>query len=92
MNINNPRLKILLVILLVILIVVFVAALLAINKKMKQENQLGAPVAETQKEIKPLTPEQIQEALNQKAPENADQNTKPLTPQEIQEALNAKAK
>lgn len=96
MDLNQPRLKILLIILLVILLVVFVFTLYAVNKKMKEEGQKGtpAPTAGIQEKAKPLTAEEIQEALSKKADETsetAETGTEAISTDEIQKALNKKS-
>lgn len=96
LDLNQPRLKILLIILVVILVVVLVFTLYAVNKKMKEEGQKGtpAPAPKAQEKNKPLTAEEIQEALNKKADETdktTETSTEPISADEIQEALNKKA-
>lgn len=90
LDLNQPRLKILLIILAVILVVVLGFTCYSINKKMKLESQKNASIPEAQEKNKPLTSEEIQEALNKKA-EVPEGETSALTPKEIQDTLNKKA-
>lgn len=95
LDINQPRLKILLIILAVILVVVLGFTCYSINKKMKLENQnVSAPAPKAQEGNKPLTAEEIQEALSKKADETdetAETGTEAISADEIQKALNKKS-
>lgn len=96
LNINQPRLKILLIILAVILVVVLGFTCYSINKKMKLESQKNAstPAPKAQEGNKPLTAEEIQEALGKKADETdktTETSAEAISADEIQKALNKKA-
>lgn len=91
LDLNSPRLKSLLIVLLAIAVASFGFALYySINKKAEPADQ-NAFAPKALEKSKPLTAEEIQEALGKKADETGETSAESISAGEIQEALRKKA-